>query len=78
MVRKMLLTEQMSANHKSHHLNKEKYVQQGLHRQISPNDKATIKETRRNTSPISHSKEKQQPLKLSMRRQHLLCSNLIK
>lgn len=37
--KKMLLTEQVSVNCKSHHLNKEKYVQQGLHRQVSPSDK---------------------------------------
>lgn len=30
-----------------------KHVQQGLHRQAGPNDKARIKHTYRNTSPVS-------------------------
>lgn len=43
--KKKLLTEQMSAKHKSHHLHKEKYVQQSLYRQVGANDKARIKQT---------------------------------
>lgn len=44
-LKKKLLTEQMSAKHKSHHLHKEKYVQQSLYRQVGANDKARIKQT---------------------------------
>lgn len=78
MGRKTLLTEQVSAKHKSHHLNKEKYVQQGLHRQVSPSDKGRIKQTLQEHKLYITLKKKQQSSKLSMRRQHLLCSNLIK
>lgn len=53
-----------------------KYVQQRLYRQVRRNDRAGIKQMNRNMSTISCFKYKCPSSKLSMRRRHLLCSNL--